>query len=121
MDLPYYIKAYAYAFMRKIFNHLKTGGEKMSTLEELQARRRQLKKEIAGSLDLLIGHIRQSPSMPRPTMTLKVSGKTVSRYIKKPRLAKARKMNANHLRVRELITALSEVNWAWLNWEETAR
>ncbi len=89
----------------------------MSTPEELRVRRKQLKKEITGNLDLLIGHLRRSPSMKRPSMTLKVSGKTVTRYVRKHLIAKAKKMNENHRRARELITELSEVNWELLNLE----
>ena len=89
----------------------------MSEVEELKTRRRQLKREISGKLDLLIGHIRQSPSMKRPSMTMKVSGKTVTRSIRKHLLAQAKKMTGNHVRVRELITELSAVNWELLKLE----
>lgn len=90
----------------------------MNRQEELKNRRGRLKKEISGKLDLLIGHIRQSPAMKSPTMTLKVSGKTVTRSVRKHLLEKAKKMTANHLRVRELIKELSEVNWELLKLEE---
>ncbi len=89
----------------------------MTETEKLKAEQKRLKKEINKNLDLLIGHIRQSPSMKNPSMTLKKDGKTVSRYIRKPILDKARQMTANHVRVRELIHELSEVNWELLTLE----
>ena len=90
----------------------------MNRQEELKIRQRRLKKEVSGKLDLLIGHIRQSPAMKSPTMTFKVHGKTVTRSVRKHLLDRAREMTANHLEVRELIKELAEVNWELLNLEE---
>ena len=86
----------------------------MSEIEELKTRRRQLKRKISGKLDLLIGHIRQSPAMKRPSMTMKVSGKTVTRSIRKHLLEKAKKMTGNHVRVRDNPENRTEKTPVWI-------
>lgn len=86
-------------------------------IERLKKRQKQLKDQISSNLDLLIGTIRKSPAMRQPSLTMKVNGKTVTRYVRKGIIVKAKKMTQSHKRVRELINTLSEVNWNLLKME----
>lgn len=86
-------------------------------VESLKKKQKLLKEQICNNLDLLIGTIRKSPAMRQHSLTMKVDGKTVSRYVRKGLIVKAKKMTQSHKKVRELINKLSQVNWQLLKLE----
>ena len=73
-----------------------------------------LKEQIGKNLDLLVGSVVRSPAMMYHSLTTKVAGKTVTRYVRKGLVAKVKKMTDRHKRVRTLIQKLSNVNWELL-------
>jgi len=76
-----------------------------------------LKEQICDNLDLLVGSVVRSPAMMYHSLTTKVEGKTVTRYVRKGLVPKVKKMTARHKRVRMLIQKLSNVNWELLKLE----
>ena len=91
----------------------------MKRIDLLKKRQTMLKEEICSNLDLLIGTVGRSPAMKQHNLTTKVDGKTVTRYVRKGLVAKAKKMTDCHKRVRSLIQQLSKVNWELLKLEST--
>jgi hypothetical protein len=83
----------------------------MEKLNFLKKRQRQLKEQIGQNLDIIIGFVGKSPAMKYHSLTTKVEGKTVSRYVKKELVVKVKKMTKQHLMLRGLIQKLSKVNW----------
>ncbi len=83
----------------------------MKRIDLLKRRQALLKEEIMANLDLLIGNIGKSPSMAGHNLTTKVEGKTVSLYVRKDIVRKAKEMTRRHKKVRLLIQKLSKVNW----------
>ena len=73
-----------------------------------------LEEQIGKNLDLLIGSVVRSPAMMYHSLTTKVDGKTVTRYLRKGLVPKVKKMTDRHKRVRTLIQKLSNVNWELL-------
>ncbi len=76
-----------------------------------------LKQQICRNLDLLVGSIVRSPAMMYHSLTTKVEGKTVTRYVRKGLVPKVKKMADRNKRVRTLIQKLSNVNWELLKQE----
>ena len=73
-----------------------------------------LKEQIGKNLDLIVGSVVRSPAMMYHSLTTKVAGKTVTRYVRKGLVPKVKKMTDRHKRVRTLIQKLSNVNWELL-------
>ena len=89
----------------------------MKRIELLTKQREMLIEQICGNLDLLIGSVVRSPSMMYHSLTTKVGGKTVTRYVRKGLVTKVKIMTHRHKKVRELIQKLSDVNWELLKLE----
>jgi hypothetical protein len=86
----------------------------MKRIELLKKQQSMLKEQIGKNLDLLIGTVVRSPAMMYHSLTTKVEGKTVTRYVRKGLVPKVKKMTDRHKRVRTLIQRLSNVNWELL-------
>jgi hypothetical protein len=86
----------------------------MKRIELLKKQQVLLKEQIGKNLDLLIGSVVRSPAMMYHSLTTKVEGKTVTRYVRKGLVPKVKKMTDRHKRVRTLIQKLSNVNWELL-------
>jgi len=83
--------------------------------DSLIFRRDQLKSQISQSLDLLIqGSLHKTPSQSGFHLTTKVDKKTRTKYVRKELVAQVGLMTKNHLKVRALLSRLSEVNWQLL-------
>ena len=80
----------------------------------LRKRQAMLKEQISKNLDLLMGSVVRSPAMMYHSLTTKVDGKTVTRYVRKGLVPKVKKMTERHKNVRLLIQKLSKVNWELL-------
>ncbi|TES93647.1 MAG: hypothetical protein E3J94_01185 [Desulfobacteraceae bacterium] len=89
----------------------------MRRLDLLRKRQAMLKEQIGNNLDLLMGTIVRSPAMMYHSLTTKVEGKTVTRYVRKALVPKVKKMTDRHKRVRVLINKLSKINWELLKLE----
>lgn len=89
----------------------------MERIELLKKRQAMLKEQICGNLDLLMGTVSKSPAMKYPSLTTKVDGKTVSRYIRKGLVPKVNKMTQSNKKIHALIVKLSQVNWEILKLE----
>ena len=89
----------------------------MRRIDLLRKQRRMLKEQINDNLDLLIGSVVRSPAMMYHSLTTKVDGKTVTRYVRKGLVPKVKKMTERHKNVRLLIQKLSKVNWELLKLE----
>lgn len=86
----------------------------MKRSELLKKQQATLKEQIGKNLDLLIGSVVRSPAMMYHSLTTKVEGKTLTRYVRKGLVTKVKKMTDRHKRVRTLIQKLSNVNWELL-------
>lgn len=80
----------------------------------LAFRKEQLHRQIVAALDLLQGSLHKNPSQRGYHLTIKVQQKTVTRYVRKELVPLVRAMTANHLKVRRLVSRLSDVNWRLL-------
>lgn len=89
----------------------------MKKVDLLKKRQAMLNEQICNNLDLLIGSVVRSPAMMYHSLTTKVDGKTVTRYVRKGLVPKVKKMTDRHKRVRTLIQKLSKVNWELLKLE----
>ena len=76
-----------------------------------------LKEQICNNLDLLLGTVVRSPAMMYHSLTTKVDGKTVTRYVRKGLVPTVKKMTERHKKLRTLIQKLSKVNWELLKLE----
>lgn len=83
----------------------------MKKLEILKKRQIQLKEQICQNLDFIIGTVGKSPAMKYHSLTTKIEGKTVSKYIRKGLVPKVKKMTQNYQALRGLILKSSKVNW----------
>ena len=63
----------------------------MARIELLKKRRSMLKEQICNNLDLLVGSVCKSPAMKYHNLTTKFNGKTVSKYVRKGHVPKAKK------------------------------
>ena len=86
----------------------------MRRIDLLRKRQATLKEQISKNLDLLMGSVVRSPAMMYHSLTTKVDGKTVTRYVRKGLVPKVKKMTERHKNVRLLIQKLSKVNWELL-------
>ena len=86
----------------------------MTHVQLLEKRQQLLKRQIADSLDLLIGSIGKSPTMRGHNLTTKVAGKTVTRYVRNDLVAQARAMTRRYHKLWRLLLQLSRVNWQLL-------
>ena len=89
----------------------------MKRIDLLKKRQAMLKEQIGENLDLIIGSVVRSPAMMYHSLTTKVAGKTVTRYIRKGLVPKVKIMTQRHKKVRELIQRLSKANWDLLKLE----
>lgn len=89
----------------------------MTRIELLKKRKEMLKEQICNNLDLLVGSVCKSPAMKYHNLTTKVDGKTVSKYVRKGHVPKAKKMIHRYHKVYSLILKLSKVNWELLKLE----
>ena len=80
----------------------------------LRFRQEQLKGQITAALDLLQGSLHKNPSQRGYHLTAKVKDKTVTKYVRKELVPQVRAMTQNHLKIRQLLQRLSEVNWQLL-------
>lgn len=91
----------------------------MSRTDLLKRRRARLCEDASALLDsFLIGTVAKSPSMSGHNLTTKVKGKTVTLYVRKDLVPKAREMSKRHRKLRIIIRELSNVNWEMLNMED---
>ena len=86
----------------------------MTSLERLLKRQAALKRAISAHLDLLIGTVNKTPAQSGWYLTAKVDGKSVTRYVRASIRTQAKRMTRNHMKVRELLRRLSQVNWELL-------
>ena len=89
----------------------------MKKIDYLKKQQDMLKHQICTNLDLLVGSVVRSPAMMYHSLTTKVEGKTVTRYVRKGLVPKVKKMADRNKRVRTLIQKLSNVNWELLKLE----
>jgi len=89
----------------------------MRRIDLLRKRQAMIKEQISKNLDLLMGSVVRSPAMMYHSLTTKVDGKTVTRYVRKGLVPKVKKMTERHKNVRLLIQKLSKVNWELLKLE----
>jgi len=89
----------------------------MKKIDFLKKQQDMLKQQICTNLDLLVGSVVRSPAMMYHSLTTKVEGKTVTRYVRKGLVPKVKKMADRNKRVRTLIQKLSNVNWELLKLE----
>ncbi len=89
----------------------------MTRIELLKKRREVLKEQICNNLDLLVGSVCKSPAMKYHNLTTKVNSKTVSKYVRKGHVPKAKKMIHRYNKVYSLILKLSKINWELLKLE----
>ena len=89
----------------------------MRRIDLLRKQQVMLKEQIHNNLDLLMGTVVRSPAMMYHSLTTKIEGKTVTRYVRKGLVPKVKKMTDRHKRVRTLIQKLSKVNWELLKLE----
>lgn len=86
-------------------------------IKRLKTQQAAVKKEIIDNLDLIVGSVVRSPAMLNHSLTTKVDGKTVTRYIRKGLVPKVKEMTTRHKQVRKLILKLSKINWELLKLE----
>lgn len=89
----------------------------MKGIDLLRKQQAMLKEQICENLDLLLGTVVRSPAMMYHSLTTKVDGKTVTRYVRRGLVPKVKKMTERHKKVRTLIQKLSKVNWELLKLE----
>lgn len=89
----------------------------MKKINFLKNQQAMLMEQISKNLDLIVGSVVRSPAMMYHSLTTKIDGKTVTRYIRKGLVPKVMKMTDRHKRVRLLIQKLSKVNWELLKLE----
>ena len=89
----------------------------MNNTTKLKKQQLLLKKQIYKNLDLIIGSVVRSPAMMYHSLTTKVEGKTVTRYIRKGLVTKVTEMTMRHKEVRKMIQKLSKINWELLKQE----
>lgn len=90
---------------------------KMNRKDILKNRQASLKRQISKNLDLIVGSVVRSPAMMYHSLTTKVNGKTVTRYIRKGLVPKVQVMTERNRKVRSLIQKLSKINWEILKKE----
>lgn len=91
----------------------------MNQLELIELRRQKLKAQIADRLDLLIGSVHKTPSQRGCHLTTKIAGKSATKYVRQGLAPLAREMTGHHRRVRKLLHQLSDLNWRWLQLQDS--
>lgn len=86
----------------------------MKKVKKLKIQQESIKQQIYDNLDLLVGTVNRSPAMMYYSLTTKVDGKTVTKYVRKGLVPKAKEMTTRHKEVRKLIQKLSKINWELL-------
>lgn len=89
----------------------------MKRIDLLKKQQRTLKEQISSNLDIIIGSVVRSPAMMYHSLTTKVGGKTVTRYVRKGLVPRVQTMTLRHKEVRKLMQKLSNVNWELLKLE----
>ena len=89
----------------------------MKRIDFLKSQQKMLKEQICSNLDFLIGSVVRSPAMMYHSLTTKVGGKTVTRYVRKGLVPQVKKMTERHKELRALMQKLSNVTWELLNIE----
>lgn len=89
----------------------------MKRIDFLKKQQKMLKEQISCNLDIIIGSVVRSPAMMYHSLTTKVGGKTVTRYVRKGLVPKVKNMTLRHKEVRNLMQKLSNVNWELLKLE----
>jgi len=83
--------------------------------DSLLFRRDQIKRQITQLLDILLqGSLHKTPSQRGFHLTTKLDQKTRTRYVRKDLVPQVRAMTTNHLKVRALLSRLSDANWRLL-------
>ncbi len=80
----------------------------------LQFRQEQLHRQINAALSLLQGSLHKNPSQRGYHLTTKLRQKTITKYVRKELVPEVRAMTRNHLKLRQLLVRLSQVNWRLL-------
>ena len=80
----------------------------------LQQKKQRLEREIAASLDFLIGSVTSQGPRGGYSLTTKEHGKTRSKYIRTSMVAEVRKMTRRHQKLKALLKELAELNWELL-------
>ncbi len=87
----------------------------LSRKEILETQRAVLKEDICRMLDsFLIGTVAKPPSMSGYNLTTKVTGKTVTLYVRKAIVPIAIEMSNRYKQLWKLLQALSKINWELL-------
>lgn len=90
----------------------------MSRKEILKSQQAVLKEDIIRMLDsFLIGTVAKPPSMSGYNLTTKVAGKTMTLYVRKDIVPKAKEMSNRYKLLWQLFQKLSKVNWELLKLE----
>ena len=89
----------------------------MKRIDLLKKQQKKLKEQISCNMDIIIGSVVRSPAMMYHSLTTKVGGKTVTRYVRKGLVPKVQNMTLRHKEVRRLMQKLSNVNWELLKLE----
>ncbi len=90
----------------------------MKRIDILRKRRILLMGEITAGLNyFLIGTVAKSPSMFGYSITTKVQGKTITRYVRKDIVTKALEMTKQYKKLWILMQKLSRINWEILKLE----
>ena len=89
----------------------------MKKIDLMKKQQHMLKNQICNNLELLVGSVVRSPAMMYHSLTTKIEGKTVTRYVRKGLVPKVKKMTDRHKKVRTLTQRLSKVNWELLKLE----
>jgi hypothetical protein len=82
--------------------------------DTLRFRQEQLQRQLNAALDLLQGSLHKNPSQRGYHLTTKINQKTATKYVRQELVPRVRAMTRNHLKVRQLLVRLSEVNWRLL-------
>ena len=82
--------------------------------DTLRFRQEQLQHQLNAALDLLQGSLHKNPSQRGYHLTTKINQKTATKYVRQELVPRVRAMTRNHLKVRQLLVRLSEVNWRLL-------
>ncbi len=91
----------------------------MKQLQLIELRRQKLKAQIAVRLDILIGSVHRTPSQRGYHLTTKIAGKSATKYVRADLVPLAKAMTANQRHVRKLLHQLSDLNWRWLQLQDS--
>jgi hypothetical protein len=87
-------------------------------IDLLKRQRERIKEDIVAQMDFfLIGTVGKSPTMTGHSLTTKVKGKTVTVYVRKQIVEKAKEMTKRYKMMWLLIQKLSKINWEILKLE----